>query len=117
MLIPDRVTLRDVWVELYATIFGMGVITVENGSVLYVWSYAKTYGKPDGEIHCINISVRAGGKFKPVIAETQMKLVVVRVVVNGKGYLRTNSLYLEAVNVTVDLSGEIYTHVRKMLIL
>ena len=109
ILIPDRVTLRDVWVELNATIIGMDEITVENGGRLYVWSYARTHGKPVGEIHCTNISVRAGGKFEPLTAEHQMKLVVIRIVINGNGYMRTNSLHLKAVNVTVDLSGN--THI------
>ena len=58
-----------------------------------------------GEIHCVNISVRAGGKFEPLTAIEQIKLVATKVHVNGNGYFRTNSLYLQAVNVTVDLSG------------
>ena len=105
MLIPDRVTLRDVWVEINATVSGMGEITIENAGELYIWSYARTEGYPAGEFHTTNISIRAGGKFEPLTVETQMKLVAVRVVVNGNGYLRTNNLYLDAVNVTVDLSG------------
>ena len=83
----------------------MDEITVENGGELYVWSYARTEGYPVGEIHCTNISIRAGGKFEPLTAIEQIKLVVTRVVVNGNGYFRTNSLYLDAVNVTIDLSG------------
>ena len=105
MLIPDRVTLRDVWVEINATVSGMDEITMENAGELFIWSYARTEGYPAGEFHTTNISIRAGGKFEPLTVETQMKLVVVRVVVNGNGYFRTNNLYLDAVNVTVDLSG------------
>ena len=111
MLIPDRVTLRDVWVELNATVSGMDEITVENGGQLYIWSYAKTEGFPSGEFHTTNISIRAGGKFEPLTAEEQMRLVVTRVVVNGNGYFRTNNLYLDAVNVTIDLSGMHYTDI------
>lgn len=105
--IPKRVTLRDVWAEINATVSGMDEITVENNGELYVWSYARTDGYPEGEIHCTNISVRAGGKFEPLTAVQQIKLVVTRVVVNGNGYFRTNSLYLDAVNVTIDLSGKV----------
>ena len=105
MLIPDRVTLRDVWCEINATVSGMDEITIENAGELYIWSYARTTGFPAGEFHTTNISVRAGGKIEPLTAETQMKLVVTRIVVNGNGYFRTNSLYLDVVNVTIDLSG------------
>ena len=91
--------------EVNATVDGMYDVTVENEGQLYVWSYAQTKGFPPGEVHCTNISVRAGGKFEPLTAEEQMKLVVTRLTINGNGYVRTNSLKLEAVNVTVDLSG------------
>ena len=104
--LPDRVTLRDVWAELNATLSGFDDITVENDGRLFIWSFARSNGKPAGEIHCTNISVRAGGKFEPLTAVDQMKLVVTRLVVNGKGYVRTNKLYVKAVNVTVDLSGK-----------
>ena len=98
-------TLRDVWAEINSTLSPVKDFTIENGGELYIWSYARTNGYPVGEIHCVNISVRAGGKFEPLTAIEQIKLVATKVHVNGNGYFRTNSLYLQAVNVTVDLSG------------
>ena len=102
--------MRDVWAEINATVSPVKDFTIENGGELYIWSYARTAGQPEGEIHCVNISVRAGGKFEPLTAVEQIKLVATKVHVNGNGYFRTNSLYLQAVNVTVDLSGRIIYH-------
>lgn len=98
-------TLREVWAEINATIEGMDVIAVENEGELYLWSYANTDGQDEGVITATNISIRAGGKFEPLSAEKQMNLIVARLVINGNGYVRTNSLKLNATNVTIDLSG------------
>lgn len=97
--------MREVWAEINGTIEGMDVIAIENEGELYIWSYANTDGYKEGEIKATNISVRAGGKFEPLMAEEQMNLYVTRLVVNGNGYVRTNNLRLNATNVTIDLSG------------
>lgn len=98
--------MRDVWAELNATLIGIDEVVVENNGELYIWSYANTIGFPEGTINVTNITIRAGGKFEPLTAEKRMRLEVVRVIVNGKGYLRTNNLELHATNVTIDLSGQ-----------
>ena len=99
-------TLREVWAEINGTIEGMDVIAIENEGELYIWSYANTNGLKEGEIQATNISVRAGGKFEPLMAEKQMNLYVTRLIVNGNGYVRTNNLKMNATNVTIDLSGK-----------
>lgn len=103
--------MRDVWAELNATLIGIDEVVVENNGELYIWSYANTIGFPEGTINVTNITIRAGGKFEPLTAEKRMRLEAVRVIVNGKGYLRTNNLELHSTNVTIDLSGqELFFH-------
>ena len=104
--LPNRIVMRDTWMELNGTFTELGELTVENGGKLYIWSLANTKGKPVGEIHCINITVKAGGKFEPLTAVDQMKLVATRVEVKGYGYMRTNNLHLKTVNLTIDQSGK-----------
>ncbi|XP_060557569.1 uncharacterized protein LOC132717977, partial [Ruditapes philippinarum] len=106
--VPSKVTLREVWAEINGTIEGMNVIAVENEGELYIWSYANSDGYKEGQLVATNISVRAGGKFEPLTAVEQMNLIVTRLVVNGNGYVRTNSLKLNATNVTIDLSGDFH---------
>ena len=95
--------------EINGTVEGMDDITVENKGKLFIWSHANTDGEPTGVITATNISVKAGGKFEPLTSgDHQMKLKLTRLVVNGNGYLRTNELQVDSVNITVDLSGMIY---------
>lgn len=103
--IPERIAMREVWAEINGTIIGLDDISVENEGELYIWSYANTEGLPEGSLQLTNISVKAGGKFEPLTAEKVINITVIRVLVNGNGYVRTNHLKLHAVNVTIDLSG------------
>ena len=106
--IPDRITMREVWGEFNGTIIGLDDIAVENEGELYIWSYANTQGSPVGTINVTNITVRAGGKFEPLASDRQIVIEVVRMIINGKGYVRTNNMHLFATNVTIDLSGRYF---------
>ncbi|XP_076091252.1 uncharacterized protein LOC143063127 [Mytilus galloprovincialis] len=106
--IPERIAMREVWAEINGTIIGLDDISVENEGELYIWSYANTEGLSEGSLQLTNISVKAGGKFEPLTAEKVINITVVRVLVNGNGYVRTNHLKLHAVNVTIDLSGDFH---------
>ena len=37
IVVPDRVTVREVWAELNGTLEGTDDITVENGGELFIW--------------------------------------------------------------------------------
>ena len=96
---------------------GLDDISVENEGELFIWSYANTHGDPQGTFSVTNISVRAGGKMEPLTSGAiQMTVVAVTVVVNGRGYIRTNDLQMNATNVTIDLSGLICTNYLEFLL-
>ena len=102
------VTMREVWLYLNGTIEGAKDFTIENDAQLYIWSYAKSHGYPEGTIHAANISVRAGGKFEPLTvdgATARMTLQLTNLIINGRGYVRSNDLKVITTNLTIDLSG------------
>ncbi len=109
MEVPNRVTLRNVWMEVNGTVEGAQDIAVEDGGELYIWSYAHSAEMPQGVIRVENLTVRAGGELQCLTVDEgvpRFKLEAVRVTVNGYGYFRTNDIHIAAHNLSVDLSGE-----------
>lgn len=104
--------MREVFVENNGTIFNVEEITVENKAGLYLWSYGRTEGNPEGHYTLTNLSIKAGGHAEALTADLgpMIQLVLTRLTINGNGDLRTNRLKLNAVNITVDLSGETKFH-------
>ena len=109
MELPNRLTLREVFMEINGTIEGAADIAVENEGELYLWSFANTANDPQGVFRAINMSVRAGGKFEPLTAEgaPRLALHVQRMEVNAHGYVRANNLLMTTQNLTIDLSGKV----------
>ena len=108
MKVPRRVTMREVWMEMNGTLEGTEDFTVENAALLYIWSHANTLGAPKGVIQLANLTIRAGGKAEALSAAdgtARMTLNLTNLVINGRGYMRTNDIVINAENVTIDLSG------------
>jgi len=89
------------------TVEGASDLAIEDNGELYLWSYARTSGDPEGVFRAVNISVRPGGKFEPLTVEGAAKMVLklTRFTVNAFGYVRTNDLAVTTENFTIDLSG------------
>ena len=100
--------MREVFWENNATISGVDEFVIENEGKLYMWSYGRTVGQAEGQYSLTNVTVKAGGRgeFLMAVDGPVVELNVTRLTINGKGALRTNYLRLDAVNVTVDLSGK-----------
>lgn len=69
LVVPDRVTVREVWAELNGTLEGTDDISVENDGELFIWSHARSFEQPAGEIHLDQLSVRSGGKVQALSAD------------------------------------------------
>jgi len=95
--------------EQNGTVEGASDLAIEENGTLYLWSYARTSGDPEGVFRATNISVRPGGMFVPLTVDgaAKMVLILTRFTVNGFGYVRTNDLAITAENVTIDLSGNV----------
>ena len=94
------------------TVEGASDLAIEDKGELYLWSYARTAGDPEGVFRAVKISVRPGGKFEPLTVHGAAKMVLklTSFTVNAFGYVRTNNLSVTAENFTVDLSGNRNTH-------
>ena len=108
VIVPrGHVVMREVFWENNGTVSGVDEFTVENQARLYMWSHGRTVGRPNGQYALTNVSVKAGGRAEFLTADSGpvVELMVTRLIINGKGVVRTNHLRLTAVNVSVDLSG------------
>ena len=107
--VPERVTLREVWMEQNGTVEGASDLAIEYNGALYLWSHARTSGYPEGVFRATNISVRPGGTFVPLTVDGAAKMVLklTRFTVNGFGNVRTNDLTITTENFTIDLSGNV----------
>lgn len=101
-----RIIMRDVWAEFNVTFIGIDEVVVENNGELYIWFYVNIIGFLEGIINVINIIIRAGGKFEFLTVEKRMRFEVVRVIVNGKGYLCINNFEFYFINVIIDFLGQ-----------
>lgn len=101
-----RIIMRDVWAEFNVTFIGIDEVVVENNGELYIWFYVNIIGFLEGIINVINIIIRAGGKFEFLTVENRMRFEAVRVIVNGKGYLRINNFEFYFINVIIDFLGQ-----------
>lgn len=108
VIVPrGHVVMREVFWENNGTVSGVDEFTVENQARLYIWSHGRTVGRPNGQYALTNVSVKAGGRAEFLTADSGpvVELMVTRLIINGKGVVRTNHLRLTSVNVSVDLSG------------
>lgn len=101
-----RIIMRDVWAEFNVTFIGIDEVVVENNGELYIWFYVNIIGFLEGIINVINIIIRVGGKFEFLTVEKRMRFEVVRVIVNGKGYLCINNFEFYLINVIIDFLGQ-----------
>ncbi|XP_077861760.1 LOW QUALITY PROTEIN: uncharacterized protein LOC100369350 [Saccoglossus kowalevskii] len=103
--------MRDVWMECNGTLANVADLTVETGGFLYLWSYGSTYNQLDGVYEFGNVTIRADGKFEllTVANYSRMSLGVTLLDVKAGGYVRTNDMKLTAVNVTIDVAGDMHS--------